>query len=70
MKKLLALLLFISFTSFNAASRDVYICGIKGAKKYHYKENCRGFSACKQPVYKKSLTEAKKLGLTLCGWED
>ncbi|HLP65488.1 hypothetical protein [Flavobacterium sp.] len=70
MKKLLVVLVILSFTSFTKISENVYICGPKGSSKYHYTENCRGLNACKHEVVKKSLKEAKDLGLTLCGWED
>tara|TARA_R110002126_G_scaffold282681_1_gene431246 strand:+ start:8459 stop:8605 length:147 start_codon:yes stop_codon:yes gene_type:complete len=48
----------------------VYICGPRGAKKYHYTENCRGLSACIHGIVKTSLSQAQNYGLTLCGWED
>lgn len=70
MKKALLLLVFISLTSFTNEVNTVYLCGSKGASKYHYNENCRGLNACKHEVVKKTLKEAKNLGLTLCGWED
>lgn len=63
-------LLFIFFTSFSPPETSVYICGSKGAKKYHYNENCRGLSSCSHGVVKTSLKEAQSYGLTLCGWED
>jgi len=64
------LLLFIFCTSFHPAEDNVFICGSTGAKKYHYNENCRGLSSCSHGVVKKSIKQAKGLGLTLCGWED
>tara|TARA_R110000868_G_scaffold340618_1_gene601309 strand:- start:12007 stop:12192 length:186 start_codon:yes stop_codon:yes gene_type:complete len=60
----------VTLTSFHVEKTDVYICGPRGAKKYHYTENCRGLSACKHGIVKSSLKEAKGYGLTLCGWED
>jgi hypothetical protein len=51
-------------------SKNVYICKSNAAKKYHYKENCRGLSSCQHKVVKIALTEAKSQGKTLCGWED
>lgn len=68
--KTLLILLFIFLTSFHPAETKVYICGPKGAKKYHYTENCRGLAACKHEIVKTSLSQAQKYGLTLCGWED
>lgn len=70
MKKAFLLLIFITLTSFVKAADNVYICGPKGAKKYHYTESCRGLSVCKHEIKKVTLTEAKGFGLTLCGWED
>ena len=49
---------------------NVYICNSSGAKKYHYKKNCRGLSNCKKEVKEISLEAAKDRGRTLCGWED
>jgi len=70
MKKILLLLSLYCFTSFYVVKQDVYICGASGAKKYHLKEDCRGLNACKHQVVKKTIKEAKDLGLELCGWED
>ncbi|WP_286970016.1 hypothetical protein [Flavobacterium sp. UBA4854] len=64
------LLLFVFCTSFSPIETNVFICGSSGAKKYHYKENCRGLSSCSHGVVKTSLKQAQGLGLTLCGWED
>ncbi|MDR7212651.1 hypothetical protein [Flavobacterium piscis] len=68
--KVIITILFIAFSSFNVVETKVYICGIKGAKKYHLNESCRGFGACKHEIVKVSLKEAEGYGLTLCGWED
>ncbi|UJH90587.1 hypothetical protein LZ575_17640 [Antarcticibacterium sp. 1MA-6-2] len=50
--------------------QDVFICDSKGGKKYHFNKNCRGLSACKAQIKKLTLTDAKKLGKDICGWED
>lgn len=63
-------LLFIFLTSFKPPETSVYICGSTGAKKYHFKETCRGLSSCNHGTVKTSIKQAKGLGLTLCGWED
>lgn len=68
--KLIALILLVALTSFHVEKTDVYICGPRGAKKYHYTENCRGLSACKHDIVKTSLSQAQNYGLALCGWED
>lgn len=47
----------------------VYICVSAGAKKYHYKQNCRGLSGCRHEIRKIKLESAKENGKTLCGWE-
>lgn len=49
---------------------DVYICKGPGSKKYHYKKNCRGLKSCSTKIYEVSLSKAKELKRTLCGWED
>lgn len=68
--KYAALLLLILFTSFTPLETKVYICGSGGAKKYHFKETCRGLKSCNHSVNEVTLSQAKGLGLTLCGWED
>ncbi len=49
---------------------NVYICTGTYSKKYHYKKTCRGLNACKSDVKQVTLTKAKQLERTLCGWED
>jgi hypothetical protein len=66
---ILATFLFVT-SSFNISLTDVYICKGKYSKKYHYKKDCRGLSNCSTDIYKVSLSDAKKIGRTLCGWED
>jgi len=63
-------LLFILLTSFHPPETKVYICGPTGAKKFHYNENCRGLTSCRYGTTKVSVVQARRLGLTLCGWED
>lgn len=69
MKLLILSLTFVVTSSYTTGS-DVYICGATGAKKYHYKENCRGLNSCSHEVKKVTLKEAQGYRLTLCGWED
>lgn len=64
------LFLLVFSTSFRPVESNVFICGSTGAKKYHYKETCRGLSACRHEVTKTTLKQAQGYGLTLCGWED
>lgn len=70
MKKNILLLFIFVFTSFTSLESDVYICVSKGAKSYHFTKTCKGLSNCKHTIKKITLSEAKDLGLTLCGWED
>jgi hypothetical protein len=70
MKKILFLLIIASAMSFSNIEKNVYICGVKGSKKYHLTKSCRGLSNCKHEIIQKSLSEAEGLGLTLCSWED
>lgn len=62
------LFLFLSSFSFNVS--EVYICKGPKSKRYHYKKDCRGLSNCSTDTYSLTLSEAKNLGRTLCGWED
>ena len=59
-----------TYDSVESKSTTVYICKSKGAKKYHYKEFCRGLSNCKHEVVKIEKKDAENRGLGLCGWED
>lgn len=63
-------LVFLFLTSFSYSAYEVYICKGPQSKKYHYIKDCRGLSSCSTDTYSVTLTEAKKLGRTLCGWED
>lgn len=49
---------------------NVYICNSQNGKKYHFTKSCRGLNACKSAIKKMTITEAKEIGKTLCGWED
>ncbi|WP_186990407.1 hypothetical protein [Constantimarinum furrinae] len=66
----LLVMVFLATSSFSSSLTDVYICKGKYSKKYHYKKNCRGLSNCSTDIYKVTLSEAKKIGRSLCGWED
>ncbi|MBB5395079.1 hypothetical protein [Mucilaginibacter sp. AK015] len=52
------------------ADKMVYVCDSKGAKRYHFREHCRGLSNCSVRVLKITLEKAKEEGKTLCKWED
>lgn len=61
----------IFFTvSFSPAETEVYICKGPGSEKYHYSKTCRGLSNCSTSIYKVKLSEARRMGRDLCGWED
>ncbi|MGL3001366.1 hypothetical protein [Flavobacterium sp. RSSB_23] len=68
--KTIAILYCISLLSSTFMTTQVYICGPKGAKKYHLTASCRGLSSCKDATVKVSLSQAENFGLSLCGWED
>ncbi|MGJ1445927.1 hypothetical protein ACR79S_04485 [Sphingobacterium spiritivorum] len=59
-----------SGTDAGSASDKVYICSSMTAKRYHYKESCRGLSNCGSKIVKTTIEKAKDSGKTLCGWED
>jgi len=72
--KALFLLIGIPFLSFTENVKSyqqtsAYLCDSPGGAKYHYTKNCRGLSNCKHKIIKVSVSEAKKRGKTLCGWE-
>ena len=50
--------------------KNVYICKGPGSIRYHYIKSCRGLKSCSTNIFKVSISEAKKLKRTLCGWED
>ncbi len=52
------------------AEDKVYICKGKGSTKYHLDKDCRGLTYCSTEIYEVSLESAKKMGRSLCGWED
>ena len=61
---------FLCTVSFSPQESEVYICKGPGSEKYHYNKNCRGLSNCSTDIYKVKLTEARRMGRDLCGWED
>jgi hypothetical protein len=66
--KLFLLLLFL-FMNTDGPSTTVYVCRSAKGKKYHLRTDCRGLSNCKHKIDKMRLEQARKSGLTLCGWE-
>lgn len=55
---------------FSSGDGTVYICDSPNSVSFHYKRDCRGLNNCKHEVKKMSVSEAEKLGLRLCGYED
>jgi len=63
-------MLFLLFRETRCAdTTTVYVCDSPGAKKYHYRADCRGLSNCSHRIVKMTVDEAKKRGKTRCGWE-
>lgn len=70
MKQVLLLTLLLFCISSFQTEKEVYICDSPTALKYHYKSDCKGLEKCTHEVKKISLTEAKALKYTVCGYED
>jgi len=70
MSKVLLVLMLLSFAKPTLEETNVYICKGKGSKKYHYVKSCRGLSRCSTKIYEVSLSKAREIGRSLCGWED
>jgi hypothetical protein len=70
MNKFLAIACLFFLTSFVSPTTYVYLCDSAGGKKYHFTESCRGLGNCKHRIVKVTLSEAKELGKSLCGWEE
>lgn len=72
MRSFLLLFILVLFTPNGHETVDtkVYVCLGKGSKRYHYDKYCRGLSRCSTKIYGITLSKAKKMGRTLCGWED
>ena len=51
----------------NTNEATVLICTGKYSKRYHNSQ-CRGMKACKGEQQKVVLSDAKKMGLTACGY--
>jgi hypothetical protein len=62
--------LFLFLTSFSSDVKEVFICKGPQSKKYHFKKDCRGLKNCSTEIYSVTLSEAKSLSRTICGWED
>lgn len=76
MKKIFFIICLVMLTSSTTefvqltSNQDVFICDSRTGKKYHFTKTCRRLNACKAPIKKLSLESAKKIGKTLCGWEN
>lgn len=59
-----------TFTTTKKTEGLIYICKGPQSKRYHYKKSCRGLKPCSTKIFEVSLSKAKEMGRTLCGWED
>lgn len=59
-----------SFTDYINVRGNVYVCMGKSSKRYHYNQKCRGLTNCSTKIHEITLSKAKEMGRTLCGWED
>ena len=69
-KALLITSIFFLTASFISKDTYVYICKGGNSKRYHLVKNCRGLKRCSHKIEKITLIKAKKVGRTLCKWED
>ncbi|MDR3059515.1 MAG: hypothetical protein LBU84_15440 [Prevotella sp.] len=76
MKSLAVITMFFVLSSFASSGNNkpveeaettVLICTGKYSKRYHNSQ-CRGMKSCRGDKKKVSLSEAKKMGLTACGY--
>ena len=60
------------FSSTTSKSTDtfVYICKSDGGKKFHLSKDCRGLKRCNHKIEKVSITRARNIGRTICGYEN
>lgn len=63
-------LILSGFTDHLIVGGNVYVCMGKSSKRYHYNQKCRGLSNCSTKIHEITLSKAKEMGRTLCGWED
>jgi hypothetical protein len=68
--KLIISALFLIIFNLSIDESEVYICVSKTASKYQLDDSCKGLSRCTHTVKKVTKSEAKKMGYTICGWED
>lgn len=69
MKRVIFLFLVCSVIACNTASTVVYLCDSTGARRYHYRQDCRGLKNCNYQIRQTTIEEAREKGKTLCGWE-
>jgi hypothetical protein len=65
--------LFVLFSiihSSNIEQPTVYICLGPNSVRYHLTNNCRGLQNCSTELKTVTIEEARKLGRSLCGFED
>jgi len=68
MKKLVLLFLIFSLNASIVFKQDkiAYYCESPNAKKYHFSKECKGLQNCTHVIVKSTISEAKKLELTVC----
>lgn len=50
------------------ADGKVYICTGPQSKRYHCTPKCKGLHSCSKKVIAVSLSKARSMGRTPCGW--
>ncbi len=71
MRKLLLLLAVLTALSFTVGTDDpAYVCGNGKTEVYHLKKTCQGMKRCTHEILQTTVSEAKKDGLRMCGYED
>jgi hypothetical protein len=46
----------------------VYICKGPASKRYHETPNCQGLRSCSTKIYEVTISDAKNIGRTACGY--
>ena len=60
----------LGFIGLSDNVKSVFICKGKSSERYHLEKNCRGLKNCSTDIAVVTLEEARKIGRTLCKWED
>lgn len=57
-----------SVTNTNAGDTKVYICTGPQSKRYHNTPKCHGLHSCSKKIISVSISKARSMGRTPCGW--